>query len=76
MEKFGHRAGRREFVPVRASGVADCGAPLLEKLGRGGSARLWPLVVADGLASIPAELDDLAPDSPIDYCPFDTAFRL
>lgn len=76
MEKFGHRAGRREFVPVRASGVADCGAPLLEKLGRGGSARLWPLVVADGLASIPAELDDLAPDSPIDYYPFDTAFRL
>jgi molybdopterin molybdotransferase len=75
-EKFGHRSGRREFVPVRSSGAADCGAPLLEKLGRGGSARLWPLIVADGLASIPAEVGDLPPQSRIDYYPFDTAFRL
>ena len=75
-EKFSHRPGRREFVPVRATGTADCGAPLLEKLGRGGSARLWPLMIADGLASIPAEADDLSPGSRIDYYPFDAVFRL
>lgn len=75
-EKFSHRPGRREFVPVRATGAADCGAPLLEKLGRGGSARLWPLIVADGLASIPPEAGDLSPGSRIDYFPFDAVFRL
>jgi molybdopterin molybdotransferase len=74
--KFAHRAGRREFVPVRTVGTGATGAPLLEKLGRGGSARLWPLIVADGLASIPAETGDLAEGAPVDYYPFGSAFRL
>jgi molybdopterin molybdotransferase len=74
--KFPHRSGRLEFVPVRVAARDECGIPLLEKLGRGGSARLWPLIVADGLASIPADSQDMPPDSPIDYFPFDTAFRL
>lgn len=73
---FGHRSGRLEFVPVRASARDERGVPLLEKLGRGGSARLWPLIVADGLACIPAAANDLPPNAPIDYFPFDTAFRL
>jgi molybdopterin molybdotransferase len=75
-ETFAHRSGRFEFVPVRASGLDDRGVPLLEKLGRGGSARLWPLIVADGLASIPAEVCDLPPFAPIDYYPFGSAFKL
>ena len=73
---FGHRAGRLEFVPVRVAARDQRGVPLLEKLGRGGSARLWPLIVADGLACIPAAEDDLPPNAPIDYFPFDTAFKL
>ena len=65
-----------EFVPVRVAALDDRGVPLLEKLGRGGSARLWPLIVADGLASIPAEVGDLPAKAAIEYFPFETAFRL
>jgi molybdopterin molybdotransferase len=75
-ETFAHRHGRLEFVPVRVVARDDRGVPLLEKLGRGGSARLWPLIVADGLASIPAEEGDLPALAPIDYYPFGSAFRL
>ncbi len=75
-EKFAHRAGRLEFVPVRVAAMDDRGVPLLEKLGRGGSARLWPLIVADGLASIPAEAAELPPMAPIHYYPFGSAFKL
>jgi molybdopterin molybdotransferase len=73
---FAHRRGRLEFVPVRVAALDDRGVPLLEKLGRGGSARLWPLIAANGLASVPAEAGDLPPGSRIDYYPFDTTFRL
>lgn len=76
MEKFAHRSGRLEFVPVRVAALDDRGVPLLQKLGRGGSARLWPLIVADGLASIPAEAADLPSLSPIGYYPFSSAFKL
>jgi molybdopterin molybdotransferase len=75
-DKFGHRVGRREFVPVRTVDVDANGAPLLEKLGRGGSARLWPLIVADGLASVPAEAEDVPAGTPVDYYPFGSVFRL
>jgi molybdopterin molybdotransferase len=75
-EAFAHRSGRLEFVPVRVIGLGDHGLPLLEKLGRGGSARLWPLIVADGLAKIPAEVGDLAAQAAIEYYPFETAFGL
>jgi molybdopterin molybdotransferase len=73
---FSHRLGRTEFVPVRIVGHDAEGIPLLEKLGRGGSARLRPLVVADGLGRIPGESDDLAADAPLQYYPFRTAFGL
>ena len=71
-----HRLGRAEFVPVRVTGHDADGVLLLEKLGRGGSARLYPLVLADGLASVPAEHDDLPAGAPIHYYPFRTAFTL
>ena len=38
---------------------------MISKLGKGGSARLRPLVLADGLAEIPAEVGDLLAGSPI-----------
>jgi molybdopterin molybdotransferase len=71
---FAHTAGRTEFVPVRIDGIDDTGRPLIEKLGRGGSARLRPLVMADGLAEIPADRADLADGSPIAFHPFRAAF--
>ena len=73
---FSHRLGRTEFVPVRVVGHDSQGTPLLEKLGRGGSARLRPLVLADGLGCIPAEHDDLPAGAPVRYYPFRTAFNL
>lgn len=71
---FSHRLGRTEFVPVGVVGHNSQGTPLLEKLGRGGSARLRPLVLADGLGCIPAEVDDLPAVAPLSYYPFRTAF--
>ena len=73
---FSHRLGRTEFVPVRVVGYDAQGAPLLEKLGRGGSARLRPLVLADGLGCLPGERDDLPAGAPLRYYPFRTAFCL
>jgi molybdopterin molybdotransferase len=73
---FSHRLGRTEFVPVRIVGYDGQGTPLLEKLGRGGSARFRPLVLADGLGRIPAESDDLPIGAPLRYYPFGTAFGL
>ena len=46
---FQRRPGRTEFVPARVKP-----GPGIEILGRGGSARLRPLVLADGLAEISA----------------------
>jgi molybdopterin molybdotransferase len=73
---FSHRLGRTEFVPVRVVSHDAQGAPLLEKLGRGGSARLRPLVLADGLGCVPAEIDDLPAGASLRYYPFRTAFGL
>jgi molybdopterin molybdotransferase len=73
---FSHRLGRTEFVPVRIAGYDAEGIPLLEKLGRGGSARLRPLVIADGLGRVPAESDDLSAGAPLRFYPFRTAFDL
>ena len=73
---FSHRLGRTEFVPVRIVGHDKQGTPLLEKLGRGGSARLRPLVLADGLGRIPGENDDLPKGAQLRFYPFRTAFGL
>jgi molybdopterin molybdotransferase len=73
---FAHRLGRTEFVPVRVVGHDGEGTPLLEKLGRGGSARLRPLVLADGLGCIPGESDDLPAGASLRFYPFRTAFGL
>ena len=73
---FSHRLGRTEFVPVRVIGHDEQGTPLLEKLGRGGSARLRPLVLADGLGRIPGENDDLTQGTQLRFYPFRTGFGL
>jgi molybdopterin molybdotransferase len=67
---FNHNPGRTEFVPARVTGIDADGQPRLEKLGRGGSARLRPLVLADGLAEIPAEAGDLPADAKVAFHSF------
>jgi len=71
---FRHTPGRTEFVPVGIRGFDRDGRPRLEKLGRGGSARLRPLVLADGLAEIPAEAEVIPADAPIAFHSFHAAF--
>ncbi|MBH0236745.1 molybdopterin molybdotransferase MoeA [Methylobrevis albus] len=71
-----HRPGRTEFVPAALVGRSAQGLPLVEKLGKGGSARLAPLVAADGLAVIPADIGDIPAGGPLVFHPFTTDFRL
>jgi molybdopterin molybdotransferase len=71
-----HRPGRTEFVPAAVAGRGPDGSLLVEKLGKGGSARLTPLVSADGLAVIPAETGDIPAGGRVTYFPFRTEFVL
>jgi molybdopterin molybdotransferase len=67
---FAHFAGRTEFVPAAIVGRDNAGRSMVTKLGKGGSARLRPLVLADGLAEIPAKTGDLSAGSPVLFHPF------
>ena len=52
--RYRHVEGKTEFVPARL--VANTGGlPQAEILGKGGSARYLPLLMADGLCMIEAE---------------------
>lgn len=75
---FSTRKGgkRLEFVPVKISGYNEHGLPKLEKIGRGGSARLAPLIEADGLAALPIADEGVKPGDPLPYYEFHCAFEL
>jgi molybdopterin molybdotransferase len=73
---FLHRPGRTEYVPAAVTGRDTDGHLLVEKLGRGGSARLSPLVLADGIAVIPAARGDLPAGDTVEFHPFGTDFAL
>jgi len=73
---FHHRLGRTEFMPVKVSGLAPDGLPLVERLGRGGSARLLPLVSADGLAEIGPDMGDVPSSGVLSFHSFSTSFAL
>ncbi len=64
--------GRNEFVPARLT-QSDLGTRL-EILGRGGSARLKPLIHADGLAEIDAATGNLEPGDCVSFHPFRGGF--
>lgn len=71
------KGGKRlEFVPVRIIGDSDEGLPKLEKIGRGGSARLRPLINADGLAALPIAEEGVKEADLLDFYPFHSAFEL
>lgn len=68
--------GRTEFAPAKLMGTAENGLPVVEKLGRGGSARLAPLIAADGLAVIAAGVDEVREGDPVGFLPFEAAAEL
>jgi molybdopterin molybdotransferase len=65
-----HARGRTELAPARIVDLDDDGRPQVERLGRGGSARLRPLVLADGFVEIASEAGDLGPGDPVAFHPF------
>ena len=68
--------GRVEFLPARVVETGGAGGPVVERLGRGGSARLRPLISADGLAVIEPGDKPVEPGDAIGYLPFGAAFSL
>lgn len=54
---------RTDYVPVRVIGTDDAGRPLLDRAGPPGSARLSPILRADGVAEI------LTTDEPVRFIP-------
>ncbi len=71
---FERSPGRTEFVPARLV-LAD-GSMQLEILGRGGAARLKPLIHADGLAEIDARMGNLEPGDKVHFHPFRGGFSV
>ncbi len=67
--RFDRRPGRAEFAPARLSEDGR-----VEILGRGGSARLRPLVQADGLAEIATENAGVLPGDTVLFHPFRDGF--
>ena len=61
------RLGRTEFVPVRITGRDEFGRPVLEMLGRGSSASLSAIALADGIALLPADLSSIEPGLPLEF---------
>jgi molybdopterin molybdotransferase len=69
---FNRKPGRTEFVPAR---LVDTNAGIaIEILGKGGSARLRPLVDADGLAEIGAMNAGVAAGDTVLFHPFRDGF--
>jgi molybdopterin molybdotransferase len=58
-KKIPHRKGRRELAPGVLTGYDAKGRREIVKVGRGGSASLLPLIQADGLIDLPAEVAEV-----------------
>lgn len=65
------RPGRAEVFPVRRIGTDPTVLPLLERLGAGVSATLFPLAEADGLAIVPADTATISPGDLLHWQPFE-----
>ena len=65
------RPGRAEFFPARRVGGAS-GVLAVDRLGKGGSARLRPVVDADGLGLIDAKAAGISRGDPVGFLPFET----
>ena len=67
---------RTEFLPARVIAHDAAGLPVVERLGRGGSARLKPLIDADGLVVIAPGSAPVQRGDGVGYLPFGAAFSL
>lgn len=65
-----HKAGRCEFRPARIVGTGVSGLEIVACLPTVHSAQLTPLVLADGLIIIPAEITSVSPDEPLEFIEF------
>jgi molybdopterin molybdotransferase len=74
ISRFERSSGRTEFAPARL--VMTEAGTRVEILGRGGSARLKPLIHADGLAEIAATAGDLNPEDSVLFHPFRNGFTI
>ena len=72
--EMARRPGRSEFFPVGVSGYDHTGLTKLRRLGKGGSARLMPLTLADGLGCIAAETPIVSKGDPIEFIDIRQAF--
>ncbi|MEP1931132.1 MAG: molybdopterin molybdotransferase MoeA [Roseibium sp.] len=68
--EWNRRPGRKEFFPCNIVGMTEEGLPLLEKTGRAGSARLLPLIEADGLAAVASDCTEVKPGGHLQFYPF------
>ena len=64
---YGKRLGRTEFVPVRIMGRDGSGRPVLDMLGRGSSASLMAMSLADGIAMLPPDVVDIELGLPLSF---------
>ena len=69
------RPGRTEYFPARVAAFDSAGRPVIERLGKGGSARLAPLVAADGLGRIEAAATTIAVGDPLAFLDFRCGLR-
>lgn len=72
LAEFEHKRerGRLEFLPARIIGEDPSGLLRVERLSRGGSARLTPLAAADGFAIIAEETGTVRPGDRLEFWPF------
>lgn len=62
--------GRVEFFPAKLAPSNPAAGLVLHRLGKGGSARLAPLVAADGLGRVDAHADHIKPGDPLRFMDF------
>jgi molybdopterin molybdotransferase len=62
--------GKTEFIPVRAIRRDEQGRPELEMLGRGSSASLMSMALADGIAILPPDVEAIETGLSLRYEPF------
>ncbi|MGS4943936.1 molybdopterin molybdotransferase MoeA [Meridianimarinicoccus sp. RP-17] len=66
---YARATGRREYVPVTWHRRDPVGRPVLDRLGQGASAALWPLAQAMGIAVIPPNMAVVRPGQPLAVAP-------
>jgi len=64
------KTGRTEYVPARIVSRSPEGMPVVEALGNGSSGTLYALGLADGLAVIPADTQQITPGDVLGFLAF------